>query len=94
MPYITSVERIGIEKGRKEGRKEGREEGLRAGLLAGIEIGLELKFGTDGLQLLPDIRKLSDVEVLRAVHQAVLRGGTTLDELRRMVPPSGKEGNS
>jgi len=28
MPYITSAERIGIEKGRLEGRSEGRSEGL------------------------------------------------------------------
>lgn len=31
MPYITSVERIGIEKGRKEGRLEGRQEGRQEG---------------------------------------------------------------
>jgi len=27
MPYITSIERMGIEKGREEGRQEGRQEG-------------------------------------------------------------------
>jgi hypothetical protein len=27
MPYVTSVERIGIEKGRQEGLQEGRQEG-------------------------------------------------------------------
>ena len=26
MPYVTSVERLGIEKGRQEGREEGRQE--------------------------------------------------------------------
>ena len=26
MPYVTSVERIGIEKGRQEGRQEGIQE--------------------------------------------------------------------
>jgi len=31
MPYITTAERIGIEKGRKEGREEGREEGKLIG---------------------------------------------------------------
>jgi hypothetical protein len=32
MPYVTSVERIGLERGRLEGREEGREEGLREAL--------------------------------------------------------------
>jgi hypothetical protein len=29
MPYVTSVERVGRERGRSEGRKEGRNEGLQ-----------------------------------------------------------------
>jgi predicted transposase YdaD len=29
MPYITSIERMGIEKGLQEGRQEGRQEGLQ-----------------------------------------------------------------
>ena len=29
MPYITSVERSGLERGRQEGRQEGRVEGTR-----------------------------------------------------------------
>ena len=31
MPYITSIERMAIEKGREEGREEGLEKGLLAG---------------------------------------------------------------
>lgn len=46
MPYITSVERIGI----------------RQGLLEGIELGLELKFGSEGLGVLPKISRIQDVE--------------------------------
>lgn len=51
MPYITSVERIGI----------------RQGLLEGIELGLELKFGSVGLGVLPEISRIQDVEQLRAI---------------------------
>ena len=32
MAYITSVERIGLERGREEGREEGRDEGKREAL--------------------------------------------------------------
>jgi hypothetical protein len=31
MQYVTTAERIGIEKGRKIGKKEGKEEGLLIG---------------------------------------------------------------
>ncbi|MCZ7574879.1 MAG: hypothetical protein M5U01_40525 [Ardenticatenaceae bacterium] len=50
MPYITSVERLGMQKG----LEQGRQEGLRAGLRAGIEVGLELKFGPEAAPLARD----------------------------------------
>ncbi len=75
MPYITSVERIGFNRG--------IQQGIRQGLLAGIELGLELKFGTDGVRLLPEIYKIEDVDVLRAVHEG-LKTASTLEELRRI----------
>ena len=39
MPYITSIERLGIEKGRQEGLLEGRQEGLQQGLQKGLQDG-------------------------------------------------------
>lgn len=75
MPYITSVERMGI--------KKGIEQGMQQGLLAGIELGLELKFGSEGLRLLPEVYKVEDVDVLRAIHEG-LKQVNTLDELRRI----------
>ena len=41
MTYITSIEELGIEKGRIEGRIEGRISGL----IEGIAVMLDLKFG-------------------------------------------------
>ncbi len=35
MPYVTSIERMGIEKGRQQGRQEGRQEGLQEGIQRG-----------------------------------------------------------
>ena len=78
MPYITSVERIGIQKG--------IEQGMRQGLLAGIELGLNLKFGTQGLEVLPEISSLEDVEQLRAIL-AGLKTVNTLSELRQIYQP-------
>lgn len=37
MPYITSVERIGLERGREEGREQGRDEGRREALRRVVE---------------------------------------------------------
>ena len=71
MPYITSVERMGIKKG------------MQQGLLAGIELGLELKFGSEGLRILPEVSRVEDVDVLRALHEGLKRVNT-LDELRRI----------
>lgn len=70
MPFVTTGERIGMEKG------------LREGLLAGIELGLDLKFAAEGLKLMPEIRRLTDVEVLRSIHQSIKAAGAP-EELRR-----------
>ena len=45
MPYVTSVEQIGIEKGRTLGRQEGIEEGRTLGLQEGLQEGRQ-----EGLQ--------------------------------------------
>ncbi len=71
MPYITSVERSGI----------------RQGLLEGIELGLELKFGSEGLAILPEISGLLDVEQLRAILSG-LKTVNTLSELRQIYQHS------
>jgi hypothetical protein len=73
MPYITTAERVGIEKGLAEGLAKGREEGREEGLLTGIEVALELKFAAAGLGLLPEIRQIDDVALLRKVLEAVKR---------------------
>ena len=79
MPYITSVERIGME----QGLEQGRAEGLRQGLLAAIELGLELKFGRDGLAILPEIQAVTELATIEALYDR-LKGATTLDDVRQV----------
>jgi hypothetical protein len=67
MPFITIVERMGIEKG----------------LLEGLEVSLKLKFGDEGLKLMPELRELQDHELLRAVLRAIGTAASP-DELRRV----------
>jgi hypothetical protein len=93
MPFITSFERFAREEGRQEGeaegmrkgREEGENEGVRKGLLEGIEGMLDLRFGAAGLELLPALRRVADLAVLRSFQQAIRRG-ESLDELRRLLP--------
>ena len=56
---------------------------MRLGLVQGITLGLDLKFGAEGLRLLPEIRKIEDIDVLTAIQEA-LKTVTTIDELRRV----------
>jgi hypothetical protein len=67
MPFMTTPERIGLEKG----------------LLRGIEVSLDVKFGAEGLQLLPEIRQIQDHEVLERVLEGI-RTATTLAEVRQV----------
>lgn len=55
MPFITTPERIGMERG----------------LLEGIEVSLELKFGEEGRKLMPELRELQDHELLSEVLHAI-----------------------
>jgi hypothetical protein len=67
MPYISIVDRVALEQG----------------LLEGIEECLELKFGAEGLKLMPELRELQDHELLDAVLRAIKRASSP-DDLRRI----------
>ena len=91
MPYITSVERIGMQRGFEQGMQQGMQQGIqqaRMDVLAGIELGLELRFGINGLALLPEVSKIQDVERLRFLRSA-LRAVPILDDWLRLLstPP-------
>jgi hypothetical protein len=95
MPFVSSAARFereegfnegkkeGFKEGQKEGFKEGQKEGQREVLLEALEVALELKFGADGLSLLPQLQQQPDPAVLRTVHQA-LRTAASVDDLRRL----------
>ncbi len=79
MPYITSVERIGIKKGIEQSQEE-----MRQILLDSIELGLELKFNSVGLSLLPEIYQIQNVDLLRKIQRG-LKTANTVDELQRQI---------
>jgi hypothetical protein len=70
MPFITTPERVG------------RREGMRMG----IESLLKVRFGEDGLKLMPKIHEIHDEEQLRAILKA-LETAASPDEVRRLWSP-------
>lgn len=82
MSYITSAERIGIEKG----IQQGIQQGLRQGLLKAIALGLEIKFGSKGLQLYPEIGKIEDTDTLEAISEGI-KIASHLEEIKRIYKP-------
>jgi hypothetical protein len=58
MPYVTSIERLALEKGREEG------------LLEGIQSVLEIRFGREAAAIMTQVRHLSSTAVLEKVLQA------------------------
>lgn len=67
----------------QKGVEQGREQALRQGQFSTIALGLELKFGTEGLQLMPEIEQIEDVAILEAIVQGI-KTLNTLDELRQI----------
>ncbi|MBD2608058.1 Rpn family recombination-promoting nuclease/putative transposase [Scytonema hofmannii FACHB-248] len=73
-----------LREGEARGRQEGRQEGQREEMLSGIELGLEIKFGTEGLQLMPEISQISDLNRLKAIQRGILTSNT-LEEFRQLI---------
>jgi hypothetical protein len=71
MPFISIGERIG------------KEQGLREGLLKGIEACLKLKFGAEGLELMPELRAIQDQALLDKILDAI-EAAASPEELRRV----------
>lgn len=79
MPYITSVERRGIE----QGIKQGLEEGKRQVLIESLQVCLELKFGSKGLTILPEIAQIQNVKILSAILTSITTV-SSIEELRQI----------
>ena len=83
----------GVQQGIQQGIQQGEEIGLRQGLLTGIALGLELKFGFDAVSVLPEVYKIEDVDVLRALQEG-LRTAKTLIEWQRLYRPEKRPSES
>ncbi len=85
MPYLSSLERRGLEEGLAKGLAKGRALGLREGLLHAIAVALQTKFGAAGRKLLTRAKKLDDPAALRRLVR-VVQTAETLDDVRQHLP--------
>jgi predicted transposase YdaD len=83
MPYITSVEQIGFQRGKKEGRQEGRQEGQQEERRSLILLLLNQKFGPLAVATTELIAAL-DLQQLQALAIALL-SFTTVDDLTQWL---------
>ncbi len=77
MPYVTSVERLGFERGEAKGRRET--------LLETIATGLKARFKEEGAGFMATVQQVQDIDLLRDLYEA-LWTAATLDDLRRLIP--------
>ncbi len=79
MEYITSLERIGMERGHEKGRKEGRREGLTIGETTVISRLLVKKFGTLPDKYLVQLKSADEEMLLRWADKILF--ADSLDEV-------------
>jgi len=70
MPFVTTPERVG------------RRDGIRMG----IEALLQVRFGEEGVKLMPEIQEIHEEEKLVAILQA-LQKASSPEEIRRLWSP-------
>ena len=98
MPYITSAERIGIEKGRLEGRSEGLDLGMDKGqLLNAREMLLEAldeKFSTNTpADIKKQIQALNNKIMLKRLLRSTFRS-KDIEEFRQSMKDLASETES
>ena len=80
MPYVTSIERLGIEKGREEGREEGSLQNAKESV---IEV-LEERFSILSNDLRDAINNLHNLPQLKQLHKRAITI-SSLEEFQELL---------
>nr|WP_250122212.1 hypothetical protein [Chroococcidiopsis sp. CCMEE 29] len=75
-PWYQEIEQRGIRIGEERGRREN--------FLANIATILEVKFGSEGLEIMPEIAQISDLERLKEILRSIVVANT-IAELRDVL---------
>jgi len=76
--------RRGTQQALQQGIQQALQQGIREGLTEAIELGLSLKFGYEGLGIMPLIQLIQDCERLRNIKNAI-KTAETLSELKTIL---------
>lgn len=69
---------------RQEGKIEGKLEGKIEGIVEGIEVAIELKYGTEALFIINDIRKIKSLDKIERIKE-LIKVKDSFDEFREVV---------
>jgi predicted transposase YdaD len=83
-PWYQEILREGEVRGEARGEERGEARGELQGILSAIEINLELKFSDRGLQLIPQINQIQDLERLKTILRNVVTANT-IEELQQIL---------
>lgn len=73
-----------LKEGEKLGEQRGELKGEKRGIVSAIELSLEIKFGQEGLQLMPEISQIADLEQLKTIQRGILTINN-IDELQEFM---------
>lgn len=94
MPYITSVERIGMEKGMEKGLEKGMEKGMEKGrietLMEAIALDVDIKFPDQAADIMKLVQTLASVDALRSALKAV-KTAATAEAFRNVLASLGRQ---
>jgi predicted transposase YdaD len=80
-PWYKQIVAESEQRGELRGEQRGEQRGKISLRLSDIETNLEAKFGDQGLELMPQISQISDLERLSAIFRCIL-ASNSLEEVR------------
>ena len=81
MQYVTSMERLAIEEGKRTGKQEGKQEGIQEGILQSIVDALTVRFGEVSDEIVTRLDQVENVDMLRSIFRQAM----TVDSLDAFV---------
>jgi predicted transposase YdaD len=73
-----------LREGQAQGKARGETQGRRQQMLSNLEMSLEAKFGGEGLELMPRISQIQNLEELKEILRSVVLA-SSFEELRQII---------
>jgi predicted transposase YdaD len=83
-PWYQQILKEGEAQGEARGEARGETQGRKEQMLSNIEMSLEAKFGSEGLELMPRISEITNLEELQGILRSVVLA-SSFEELREIL---------